>query len=37
MSGTYAMTPQQRVDWQAEVRSLYDGMVRVPGTPVLLI
>jgi hypothetical protein len=31
---TYAMTPEQRVEWEAEVRSLYhDGMVRVVFTP----
>lgn len=28
-SGTYEMTPKQRVDWEAEVRSLSDGMVRI--------
>ena len=33
MSGTYQMTPEQRVDWEAEVRSLYDGMVRIMVTP----
>ena len=28
------MTPEQRVEWEAEVRSLYvDGMVRVVVTP----
>jgi hypothetical protein len=32
-SGTYEMTPQQRVEWEAEVRSLYDGMVRIVVTP----
>ena len=31
MNGTYEMTPEQRVDW--EVRSLYDGMVRIVVTP----
>ncbi|HEY9412755.1 MAG TPA: pyridoxamine 5-phosphate oxidase [Jiangellaceae bacterium] len=30
---TYAMTPEQRVHWEAEVRSLYDGMVRIVVTP----
>ena len=30
---TYAMTPEQRVEWEAEVRSLYDGMVRIVVTP----
>jgi hypothetical protein len=29
MNGTYRMTPEQRVEWEAEVRSLYDGMVRI--------
>jgi hypothetical protein len=33
MNGTYTMTPEQRVEWEAEVRSLYDGMVRVVVTP----
>jgi hypothetical protein len=33
MSGTYKMTPEQRVEWEAEVRSLYDGMVRIVVTP----
>ncbi len=32
-SGTYEMTPEQRVVWEAEVRSLYDGMVRIVVTP----
>jgi hypothetical protein len=32
-NSTYAMTPEQRVDWEAEVRSLYDGMVRIVVTP----
>jgi hypothetical protein len=31
--GTYEMTPEQRVEWEAEVRSLYDGMVRIVVTP----
>jgi len=31
---TYEMTSEQRVEWEAEVRSLYvDGMVRVVVTP----
>ncbi|MER7541914.1 pyridoxamine 5'-phosphate oxidase family protein [Spirillospora sp. NPDC127506] len=31
---TYEMTPEQRVEWEAEVRSLYsDGMVRIVVTP----
>jgi hypothetical protein len=33
MNGSYAMTPEQRVAWEAEVRSLYDGMVRILVTP----
>ena len=33
MNGTYEMTPEQRVDWEAEVRSLYDSMVRIVVTP----
>ncbi|ACU74992.1 pyridoxamine 5'-phosphate oxidase-related FMN- binding [Catenulispora acidiphila DSM 44928] len=33
MNGTYDMTPEQRVEWEAEIRSLYDGMVRVVITP----
>ncbi|GAA2215280.1 pyridoxamine 5'-phosphate oxidase family protein [Nonomuraea monospora] len=33
MNGSYQMTPEQRVGWEAEVRSLYDGMVRVVVTP----
>jgi len=33
MNGTYTMTPEQRVAWEAEVRSLYDGMVRIVVTP----
>jgi hypothetical protein len=33
MNGTYQMTPSQRVQWEAEVRSLYDGMVRIVVTP----
>jgi hypothetical protein len=33
MNGTYEMTPGQRVEWEAEVRSLYDGMVRIVVTP----
>jgi hypothetical protein len=27
------MTPEQRVEWEAEVRSLYDGMVRIVVNP----
>lgn len=33
MNGTYTMTPEQRVEWEAEVRSLYVRMVRVVVTP----
>src|SRR3712207_659856 len=34
MNGSYEMTPEQRVAWEAEVRSLYhDGMVRILVTP----
>jgi pyridoxamine 5'-phosphate oxidase-like protein len=33
MNGSYQMTPEQRVEWEAEVRSLYDGMVRIVVTP----
>lgn len=33
MSGTYTMTPEQRVEWESEIRSLYDGMVRIVVTP----
>jgi hypothetical protein len=33
MNGTYRMTAEQRVEWEAEVRSLYDGMVRIVVTP----
>jgi hypothetical protein len=32
-SGSYEMTPEQRVEWEAGVRSLYDGMVRIVVTP----
>jgi hypothetical protein len=33
-TSTYEMTPAQRVEWEAEVRSLYrDGMVRIVVTP----
>ena len=31
---TYEMTPEQRVEWEVQVRSLYyDGMVRIVVTP----
>jgi general stress protein 26 len=33
MNGSYQMSAEQRVEWEAEVRSLYDGMVRVVVTP----
>jgi hypothetical protein len=33
MNGTYEMTPDQRVEWETEIRSLYDGMVRIVVTP----
>jgi hypothetical protein len=33
MNGTYQMTPEQRVEWEAGVRSLYDSMVRIVVTP----
>lgn len=33
-TSSYQMTPEQRVAWEAEVRSLYhDGMVRIVVTP----
>ena len=32
-SGSYQMTPEQRVEWEAGVRALYDGMVRIVVTP----
>ncbi|GIF53471.1 pyridoxamine 5'-phosphate oxidase [Asanoa ferruginea] len=33
MNTTYEMTPEQRVEWEAGVRELYDGMVRIVVTP----
>jgi hypothetical protein len=33
MNGSYTMTPEQREEWEAEVRSVYDGMVRIVVTP----
>src|SRR6202012_1212781 len=33
MNGSYEMTQEQRVEWEAGVRSLYDGMVRIVVTP----
>jgi hypothetical protein len=32
-SGSYRMTPEQRVEWEAEIRSLYESMVRVVVEP----
>jgi len=32
-NSTYAMTAEQRAEWEAEIRSLYDGMVRIVVTP----
>ena len=32
-NGTYKMTPEQRVEWEKKIRSLYDGMVRIVVTP----
>lgn len=33
MNGSYQMTPEQRVEWEAGVRALYDGMVRIVVKP----
>jgi hypothetical protein len=34
MNGSYTMTPEQRAEWEAGVRSLYvDGMVRIVVAP----
>jgi hypothetical protein len=33
MNSSYTMTPEQRVEWEAGVHSLYDGMVRIVVTP----
>jgi hypothetical protein len=33
MNGTYTMTAEQRAEWEVEVRSLYDSMVRIVVTP----
>ena len=33
MNGTYEMTPEQRVEWEAGVRSLYESMVRIVVKP----
>ena len=32
-NGAYQMTPEQRAEWEANVRSLYDGMVRIVVAP----
>jgi len=32
-SGSYEMTPEQRIEWEAGVLALYDGMVRIVVTP----
>jgi general stress protein 26 len=32
-NGAYEFTPEQRVEWEAQVRSLYDGMVRIVVRP----
>jgi hypothetical protein len=32
-NGAYTMTTEQRKEWEAEIRSLYDGMVRIVVTP----
>ncbi|HEY8525334.1 MAG TPA: pyridoxamine 5'-phosphate oxidase family protein [Acidimicrobiales bacterium] len=33
MNGSYQMTPEQRAEWEVEVRSLYQSMVRIVVTP----
>jgi len=33
MNGSYTMTPEQRAEWETEVRSLYDGMARIVVAP----
>lgn len=33
MNGSYSMTPEQRTAWKADVRSLYDSMVRIVVIP----
>jgi hypothetical protein len=33
VNGSDEMTPEQRAEWEADIRSLYDGMVRVVVTP----
>ncbi|KFZ82727.1 pyridoxamine 5-phosphate oxidase [Amycolatopsis sp. MJM2582] len=32
-NGTYEMTPEQRAEWEVNVKSLYDSMVRIVMTP----
>jgi hypothetical protein len=32
-NGAYQMTPEQRAEWEAGVRSLYDSMVRIVVAP----
>jgi hypothetical protein len=32
-NGAYEFTPEQRVEWEAGVRALYDGMVRIVVKP----
>jgi hypothetical protein len=32
-NSTYQMTPEQRVEWETEIRSLYDSMVRIVVKP----
>jgi hypothetical protein len=32
-NGTHKMTPEQRVDWEAGARSLYNGIVRILVAP----
>ena len=33
MNGTYEMTAEQQTEWETEVRSLYESMVRIVVTP----
>lgn len=33
MNGAYTMTPEQRVEWEAGVKALYERMVRIVVTP----
>lgn len=33
LNGAYQMTPEQRVEWEATVKDLYDSMVRIVVTP----